>query len=313
MEIKTITHKIKSFIKDQGFAACGICKAEPVDEVNSLAYSQWLNNGYHAEMGYMERNVEKRLDPTLLVDGAKSIIMMALNYYPKEFQDPQNPQFAYYAYGKDYHDVVKEKLHKIYVFCQSLDSSIEGRYFCDTAPLFERYWATKAGLGWVGKNSLLIIPKMGSYFFLSSIVLNIELDYDDLERKKMPSCVNCTKCIDACPTGAIVAPKVVDALKCLSYQTIENKGEIDANIGKNLDHQVYGCDVCQKVCPWNRFAVAHNTPEFDPSDEFLSLTAAAIENMSVEEYQQIFKGSAIKRAKLSGLKRNITTLQRNKK
>ena len=313
MNKKTITHKIKSFILDQGFDACGICKAEAVDEKNRLVYNEWLANDYHADMGYMERNADKRLDPTLLVEGAKTIIVMALNYYPKEFQQENNPQFAYYAYGKDYHEVVKEKLKTVYEHCRSLDSSIEGRYFCDTAPLFERYWAAKAGLGWIGKNSLLIIPKRGTYFFLSALVLNIELEYDDATSKKMPSCVTCTRCIDACPTGAIVSPQVIDAQRCLSYQTIENKGDIDEVIATKMGNRVYGCDICQQVCPWNRFAVAHSTPEFDPSSDFLSLTEEAIANMSVEEYQKIFKGSAIKRAKLSGLKRNIEALRENKK
>lgn len=309
---RELTAKIKSQAYLQGFDNCAICKAEPIDTENKEALDSWVRSRCHADMDYMARNMDLRSDPTLLLQGAKSVIALTLNYYPHNFQDEANPQFAYYAYGKDYHEVIKKKLNSLYDYCLSLDPSINGRYFCDTAPLLERYWAAKAGIGWIGKNSLLIIPKKGSYFFLAFLILNVELEYDDLSEKKMPDCINCTRCIDSCPTGAIVAPRVIDARKCLSYQTIENKGNIDPDIIPKMNNRFYGCDICQQVCPWNRFASPHTTPEFYPSDEFLSLTADKIENMEVETYQRIFKGSAVKRAKLRGLKRNIEAIKQSR-
>lgn len=310
MNKEELSIKIKEYAYSLGFDACGICKAEPVNEQNKTYFGEWITNQHHADMEYMARNVEKRCDPTQLVEGAKSIIVLALNYYPHEFQKKDNPQIAYYAYGKDYHDIVKEKLKILYSYCQSLNENIEGRYFCDTAPLLERYWAAKAGIGWIGKNSLLIIPKRGSYFFLSTLVLNIDLEYEP--QRKMPDCVNCTKCIDACPTNAIVSPQIIDSIRCLSYQTIENKGEIDESVIPKMYNRFYGCDICQQVCPWNKFASPHTTNEFKPSEELLSLTDEKIENMLVEDYQRIFKGSAMKRAKISGLKRNIDAWKKSR-
>lgn len=312
MDKQKLTAKIKEYASSLGFDACGICEAEAVDVQNQTAFKTWLNNGNHGTMDYMARNVEKRLDPTLLVEGAKSVVVLALNYYPHEFQSDDKPQIAYYAYGKDYHDVVKEKLKTLYDFCKSLDTTIEGRYFCDTAPILERYWAAKAKIGWIGKNSLLIIPKWGSYFFLSCLVLNKELEFED-QTKKLPDCVSCTRCIDACPTGAITAPRIVDANRCLSYQTIENKGEITESIISKMNNRFYGCDVCQQVCPWNKFSSPHDVQEFHPSIDLLELTSLQIENMSTENYQRIFKGSAMKRAKQEGLKRNILAWNRSKK
>lgn len=309
---KSLTLQIKNFAYSLGFNAVGICKAEAVNELNSAGYQSWLANSYQADMDYMARNVEKRLDPRLLVEGARSIIIVALNYYPHKFQPEENPQIAYYAYGKDYHDVVKSKLKLLYEYCQSLDSSVEGRYFCDTAPLLERYWAAKAGLGWVGKNSLLIIPKRGSFFFLGALVINAELEYEDVESMKIPNCGNCTRCIDACPTKAIVAPRVIDSNRCLSYQTIENRGKIDQQIVPLMNNRFYGCDLCQQACPWNRYSKSHSTEEFNPSDELLNLDEDKLTNLDEESYQRIFKGSAIKRAKLSGLKRNIEAWKRSK-
>lgn len=302
MNREELSKQIKEYALSLGFDACGICKAEAVDAKNKIHFENWIENGYNADMEYMSRNADKRLDPRILVESAKSVIVLALNYYPHEFQDRNNPQIAYYAYGKDYHEVVKEKLKDLYSYCQSLNNTIEGRYFCDTAPLLERYWATKAGLGWIGKHSLLIIPKRGSYFFLSTLILNIELEYETT--KKMPDCVSCSKCIDACPTGAITAPRIIDANKCLSYQTIENKGEIPEVIIPQMNNRFYGCDICQQACPWNKFATPHRTSDFKPSEELLQLTSLKIEAMQVEDYQRIFKGSAMKRAKISGLKRN---------
>lgn len=302
--------QIKEYAYQLGFEACGICKAEAVDVENQQYFKQWIADSYHADMDYMSRNEEKRFNPELLVGGAYSIICVALNYYPDTKQPEEFPQFAYYAYGKDYHDVVKAKLQQLYSYIQSVDSLVSGRFFVDTAPVLERYWAAKAGLGFIGKNSLLIIPKKGSYFFLGELIVNVELEYD------FPlnlSCGNCTRCIDACPTKAIVRPKVIDANKCISYQTIENKREMDENIIPVLNNRFYGCDICQQVCPWNRYSRPHKTEEFNPSLAFLALSYEKLESLTEDEYREIFRGSAVKRAKYSGLKRNLEALKQNKR
>lgn len=301
--------QIKEYAYSLGFDACGICKAEEVEVEAQRHFEQWIANSYHADMGYMAKNEEKRLNPALLVEGARSIVCVALNYYPDVKQPEDYPQFAYYAYGKDYHDVVKAKLQKLYEYIQTIELSIEGRYFVDTAPMLERYWAAKAGLGFIGKNSLLIIPKMGSYFFLGELIINAELEYDS---RLNLSCGNCTRCLDACPTKAIVLPKVVDANRCISYQTIENKGEINEEVIPLLNNRFYGCDICQQVCPWNRYSRPHKTEEFKPSSAFIGLSFERLENFTEEEYRQIFKGSAVKRAKCSGLKRNLEALKQGK-
>ncbi|GAB6121156.1 tRNA epoxyqueuosine(34) reductase QueG [Dysgonomonas termitidis] len=302
--------QIKEYAYSLGFDACGICKAEEVDAENREGYVNWLNASYCADMDYMARNKDKRCNPTLLVEGARSVVCVALNYYPETKQPEEIPQFAYYAYGKDYHDVVKHKLQQLSDFVKSLETSAEGRPFVDTAPVLERYWAAKAGLGFIGKNSLLIIPGKGSYFFLGELILNVDLEYD---KPLSLSCGNCTRCIDACPTKAIVAPGVINANKCISYQTIENKGEIDGAVVPNLNNRFYGCDICQQVCPWNRYSRPHKTIEFNPSRAFLDLSFERLDKLTVEEYQEIFRGSAVKRAKYSGLKRNLEALKRSKK
>lgn len=305
-----ISRQIKDYAYSLGFDACGICKAEPIGVEEQQHFKDWISDSYHADMDYMARNTEKRCDPTLLVEGSRSVISVALNYYPKTKQPQENPQFAYYAYGKDYHDVVKSKLQMLLDYIKSLEPAAEGRAFVDTAPILERYWAAKAGLGFIGKNSLLIIPKKGSYFFLGELIINLELTYDtplDL------SCGNCTRCLDACPTAAIVKPRVVNASKCISYQTIENRGEIDEQVIPKMNNRFYGCDICQQVCPWNRYSRPHQTVEFNPSQAFLDLSFDRLDNLSVEDYQKIFKGSAVKRAKFTGLKRNLEALRQNMK
>lgn len=307
---KSLSQLIKEKALKIGFDACGFSKAEKVEDKDILSLRSWLDNNYHGEMAYMANHFDKRINPTLLVENAKSIISVALNYYPHKKQEEDVPQFAYYAYGKDYHDIVKEMLRLLLNYIQTLQPDINGRVFCDTAPLLERYWAMRAGLGFIGKNSLLIIPKKGSYFFLGEIVIDTVLDYD---APCTLSCGRCTRCLEACPTKALAIPAVVNAEKCISYQTIENKGEIDSNIVPNMSNRFYGCDICQQVCPWNRYARPHKTEEFNPSQAFLSLDEASIETLSTEEYQRIFKGSAVKRAKLSGLKRNLKAWQESKK
>lgn len=305
MDIKTLSAHIKEYAKELGFSACGFCKAESIgDEAQNL--QSWLNKGYNGNMDYLARNFEKRCDPTLLVEGSKSIISLALNYYPSDKQPANAPQFAYYAYGKDYHDVMKEKMQELYNYIQTLVPNLEGRVFCDTAPVMERYWAAKAGLGFIGKNTLLIIPKMGSFFFLGELIINQELEYD---KPLTIDCGRCTRCLDACPTQALEKAHLLNANKCISYQTIENKEEISVDVVPKLTNRVYGCDICQQVCPWNKYARPHQIEEFKPLTEILSFTQLSMENMSVEDYQRIFKGSAVKRAKYQGLMRNVKALR----
>lgn len=305
-----ISLQIKDYAYSLGFDACGICKAEPIELEEQQYFKDWISHSYHADMDYMARNSEKRCNPTLLVEGSRSVISVALNYYPETKQLQENPQFAYYAYGKDYHDVVKSKLQTLLDYIKSLEPTTEGRAFVDTAPILERYWAAKAGLGFIGKNSLLIIPKKGSYFFLGELIINLELTYDTPLNL---SCGNCTRCLDACPTSAIVKPRVVNASKCISYQTIENRGEIDEQVISKMNNRFYGCDICQQVCPWNRYSQPHQTEEFNPSQAFLDLSFDRLDKLSVEDYQKIFKGSAVKRAKFTGLKRNLEALRQNMK
>lgn len=305
-----ISLQIKDYAYSLGFDACGICKAEPIELEEQQHFKDWISHSYHADMDYMARNSEKRCNPTLLVEGSRSVISVALNYYPETKQLQENPQFAYYAYGKDYHDVVKSKLQTLLDYIKSLEPTTEGRAFVDTAPILERYWAAKAGLGFIGKNSLLIIPKKGSYFFLGELIINLELTYDTPLNL---SCGNCTRCLDACPTSAIVKPRVVNASKCISYQTIENRGEIDEQVIPKMNNRFYGCDICQQVCPWNRYSQPHQTEEFNPSQAFLDLSFDRLDKLSVEDYQKIFKGSAVKRAKFTGLKRNLEALRQNMK
>jgi epoxyqueuosine reductase len=290
-----------------GFDACGICRAQ--DSEQGTYYRQWLSAGYQAGMDYLERNVDKRIDPRLLVPGAKSIISVALNYFPQKFLPADVPQFAYYAYGRDYHEVVRNKLALLFDFVRQYYPEVNGRFFCDSAPVLERYWAAKAGIGFIGKNTLLIIPGKGSYFFLGELILDLELEYDT----PIPqNCGSCRRCIDACPTKAIEQPYVLNAGKCISYQTIENKGDIDAAIQPLLSNNVYGCDICQKVCPWNRFAKPNQTPDFLPSEEFLSLDLAKLQAMDEDSYRHIFCRSAVKRAKFSGLKRNVEAISKTR-
>lgn len=298
----SISQQIKEYAASIGFDACGICEAEEIEAIESRHYRMWVEKGYHANMEYMARNIDKRCNPTILVNNARSIISVALNYYPQEKQSEIAPQFAYYAYGKDYHDVMKVKLQQLLAHIQILLPDVNGRIFCDTAPILERYWAAKAGLGFIGKNTLLIVPKRGSYFFLGEIIIDTELSYD---RPLNLSCGKCTRCLQACPTGAIEQPHLLNAEKCISYQTIENKGEIDPTIVPLLSNRMYGCDICQQICPWNRYARPHTTEEFIPKGEFLSMDYEGIANMTVEDYQRIFKGSAVKRAKYSGVMRNF--------
>lgn len=299
----SFSEEIKQYALSLGFDACGICRARNSEQ--EANYMKWLSEECHADMAYLERNIDKRMDPRLLVDGAKSIISVALNYFPHSFQHENVPKFAYYAYGEDYHDVVKGKLKQLFDFIKLRFPDVSGRYFSDSAPVLERFWAAQAGLGFIGKNTLLIIPRKGSYFFLGELILDLELDYDSPINL---NCGKCRRCLDACPTGALEKPHWLNARKCISYQTIENKDDISPEIAPLLSNNVYGCDICQIVCPWNRYARSHTTPEFLPSPEFLSLDYEKLKEMDEETYRHIFRKSAVKRAKFSGLKRNVIVL-----
>ena len=294
-----------------GFDACGFAEAAEVSEEAKKRFQNWLEAGYCAEMEYMRRYEDILYNPCLLVEKARSIIVVALNYFPAEKQPASHPQFAYYAYGEDYHTVMKKKLAELFSFLLRIAPDTQGRYFTDTAPIMEKYWAQQAGIGFIGRNTQLIIPHKGSYFFLGVIVSTLALPPDIPQQNR---CGNCRKCIDACPTGALSISTGLNANKCLSYQTIENRSELPQSIISNIGNRVYGCDTCQQVCPYNRFAVPSSVPEFRPHPEFLQLDYERMQTLSSEEYRMLFKNSAVKRAKYEGLKRNIAVLTtKNKK
>lgn len=303
----TFSEEIKQQALLLGFDACGICRAR--DSGEEARYMQWINENCHAGMDYMARNIEKRCDPRLLVEGARSIVSVALNYYPHKKLPEEVPQFAYYAYGKDYHDVVRGKLKELFDWIRAHHPTLTGRYFSDSAPVLERFWAAQAGLGFIGKNTLLIIPGKGSFFFLGELIIDLELDYDT---PLSQNCGRCRRCLDACPTGAIEQPYRLNAKKCISWQTIENRGEITPDIVPLLSNNVYGCDICQKVCPWNHYSKPHTTPELMPSEAFMSLDLEKLMEMNEESYRTIFRGSAVKRAKYAGLKRNAAAISKTR-
>lgn len=301
-----------AFVKEEalklGFSACGIAQAAPVDDKAAQKFSTWIEHNYCADMDYMRNYADKRLDPRLLMDGACSIISVALNYYPATTLPHDSYQLASYAYGKDYHDVVKAKLN---ILLQQLinksESTPQARVFCDSAPLLERYWAQQAGLGWIGKNDLLIIPHAGSYFFLGEIL--IDRPFDNYDSPHPNRCGNCRKCIDNCPTKALGDTYGLNAGLCLSYLTIENRKEIPPSESLKMGNTIYGCDRCLQACPWNRFATPTKVTEFMPSDELLRMSKDDWKSLSVEHYRRLFKGSAVKRAKYEGLLRNIKAVE----
>ena len=325
--------EIKVEAERLGFFACGIARAEPVDAETAAAVRGWISKGSQATMDYMANYTEKRLNPCLLVPGTKSIVSLAMNYAPAQMMPETEYQLAAYAYGQDYHDVMKAKLRQLAAliankFEGKSDSGVgendgnstaittsktdqtnpepagEIRVFVDTAPVLERYWAQRAGLGWIGKNHQLIIPRAGSMFFLGEIFLPYEFDSYD---SPMPSrCGNCRRCIEACPTCAITDEWGFDSEKCLSYQLIENRGELSEQAKQSMGTTIYGCDRCQTACPWNKFATPNTTPEFQPKSELLAMTKADWHNLTIDEYRALFKGSAVKRVKFDGLKRNIS-------
>lgn len=295
-----LSHKIKAEAARLGFSACGITSASTT--ANQEKLRQWLNRGYQADMNYLENNFEKRCNPQLLVENARSIICVALNYYPQHILQDNQLQFAYYAYGKDYHEVMKEKLNKLFNYINEELIPIHGRVFCDTAPVLERHWAQQAGLGWIGKSSLLIIPHAGSYFFLGELIIDAELSHDAPSPNR---CGNCTHCLQSCPTNALESPYLLNANKCLSYLTIENKSEIPEEYASKMKNYIYGCDHCQRACPWNRFATPNTIEELQPTEIFMNMKAEDWDKLTIEEYRTLFKGSAVKRAKYEGLMRNV--------
>lgn len=300
-------------IKDEalrlGFMACGIAKATFLEE-EAPRLENWLKNNHHGEMSYMENHFDKRLDPRLLVENAKSVVSLTLNYFTKEKQlDPTAPKISTYAYGEDYHHVIKEKLQALMVFIRTEIGEVGGRCFVDSAPVMDKAWAQKSGLGWRGKNSNLISKESGSFFFLAELIIDLELEYDS--PFVADHCGSCTRCIDACPTDAIVAPYVVDGSKCISYLTIELKNEIPSFFKDKMDNWMFGCDICQEVCPWNRFATPHQETAFNPSDELLQFKKEDLIEMTEDVFKRVFKGSAVKRTKYSGLKRNLDFLSKD--
>ncbi|WP_419803536.1 tRNA epoxyqueuosine(34) reductase QueG [Mucilaginibacter sp.] len=298
---------IKAEAEKLGFLFCGIAKAGFLEE-EAPRLESWLQKKFHGEMAYMETHFDKRLDPRLLVDGAKSIISMGLNYYSDQQQlDPNAPKISRYAFGADYHDVIKQKLFQLLAFIRENIGEVGGRAFVDSAPVLDRAWAKKAGLGWIGKNGNLISKQKGSFFFLAELIVDLELEYD-IEPTK-DHCGTCTRCLDACPTEAIVAPAVVDGSRCISYLTIELKNEIPQKFKGKTDNWMFGCDICQDVCPWNRFSVLHNEPAFQPPKELLQMTKADWEEITEDTFKKVFKNSAVKRTKFAGLKRNISFLK----
>ena len=299
-----ISQKIKSQAKELGFLECVIIPAGFLEE-EEAHFKNWLNAGMHGEMGYMARNVEKRLDPRLLLENAKTVIVVLQNYFPKEIQkDPEAPVLSKYAYGTDYHFIMKDKLKKLLAFIQEQIGTCNALPFVDSAPVLERAWARRAGLGWVGKNSNLISVQHGSFFFIGELILDIELSYDN-PKPVADHCGTCIRCIDACPTKAIVANRVVDARKCISYQTIELKGELDENLKGQFENRVFGCDICQDVCPWNLKSVPHSEKSFEPHPKLLKLSNTDWHQMERPLFNELFKNSAVKRTGFKGIKRNL--------
>ncbi len=299
------TTLIKTEAKRLGFISCGISKAEFLEQ-EAPRLENWLKNNMHGEMAYMENHFDKRLDPTKLVPDSKSVISLLLNYFPSEMQTSQTYKISKYAYGADYHFVIKEKLRQLMDFISEEIGDVHGRAFVDSAPVLDKAWAAKSGLGWIGKHSNLLTKQLGSFYFIAELIVDLDLEYD---APVTDHCGSCTACIDACPTNAIVADKVVDGSKCISYFTIELKNEIPTSQKGNFEDWMFGCDICQDVCPWNRFSKPHNEPLFNPNPEMLSMSKKDWEEITEEVFQKIFKNSAVKRTKFSGLTRNINFLK----
>ncbi len=301
--------KLKKLLKDEarrlGFSGITFAKAEFMDQ-EAFRLEQWLNNGNHGEMVYLENHFDKRVDPTELVPGAKSVISLMFNYFTPDTPEDNELKISMYAQGRDYHKVVKKKLKDLYKWMETNIGDIQGRYFVDSAPVLERDWARRSGLGWIGKNTLLINPKKGSYFFLAEIICDVDFIHDN---PISDHCGTCRRCIDACPTDAISPDGyIMDGSKCISYLTIELKDEIPKEFEGKMSDWIYGCDICQQVCPWNKFSTPHTEPSFNPSQELASMDKEQWKALDELAFDKLFNGSAVKRTKFKGLKRNIDFL-----
>lgn len=298
--------QIKTEAKRLGFLSCGISRAGFLED-EAPRLEKWLNKNMNGQMQYMENHFDKRLDPTKLVEDSKSVISLLLNYYPSEVQTANSYKLSKYAYGNDYHHVIKHKLKSLLNFIEEEIGDVSGRAFVDSAPVLDKAWAAKSGLGWIGKHSNLLTQQVGSFYFIAELIIDLDLEYD------LPTtdhCGTCTACIDACPTEAITEPYVVDGSKCISYFTIELKENLPTEFKGKMDDWMFGCDICQDVCPWNRFSKSHNEPLFNPHPELLSLTKKDWEEITEDTFKKVFQKSAVKRTKYSGLKRNIDFLKR---
>lgn len=300
------TSLIRAEANRLGFDYFGVSKAEKLDE-DARRLERWLNKGMHGQMQYMERWFDMRVDPRVLVPGAKSVVSLLYNYFPSERQHDGVPKISKYAYGTDYHFVLKEKLHALLQFIQGKVGEVSGRVFVDSGPVLERSWAERSGLGWVGKNGNLINKKSGSFFFISELIIDLELEYDSPMKDY---CGTCTACIDACPTNAILDNRVIDGSKCISYFTIELRDAIPDEMKGKFNDWAFGCDICQDVCPWNRFSQPHHEPNFTIAEERKNILSAEWIEMTAEVFNKVFKNSAVKRTKLAGMKRNIEFLMR---
>ncbi len=297
--------KIREFALKTGFSACGFTEAKSLESQGEILKS-WLKNSYHADMNYMSRNFEIRLNPSLLVKDARTIIVLIYNYFPSETQKKGSPLIAKYAYGKDYHVILKNKMNEIFSFIKQIDKSCKGRCFVDSAPVFERQYAVEAGLGWIGKNSCLVNKCFGSYVFISEIIINKEIPPDSGNEKSY--CGNCTKCIDNCPTGAIVSPSVIDSRKCISYHTIESKNDVPAEIDEKNPGYIYGCDICQDVCPWNSKLNSDKFNLFQPIDEIINFEKTDWQNLKEDDFKRIFKESPMFRTGFKKIKKELNRL-----
>ena len=296
------TLMIKQKSKELGFDFCGIARAEFLEQ-EAPRLEKWLKEQMHGEMAYMANHFDKRLNPCLLVEGAKSVISVLLNYFPKEdLACEDNFKISKYAYGKDYHFVLKDKLKALLAYIRTEIGEVNGRAFVDSAPVMDKVWAARSGLGWIGKHSNLLNRQMGSFFFIGELIIDLPLAYD---APTGDYCGTCTRCIDACPTDAIVSPYVVDGSKCISYFTIELKNEIPQTMKGKFENWIFGCDICQDVCPWNRFAKPHQTPDFEPNETLKKMTKKDWIEITEEVFEKVFKNSPLKRAKAKGLQRNI--------
>lgn len=309
MNTKTLYSSIiKQEAKRLGFDFCGISKAEFLED-EAPRLEKWLNSNMHGKMEYMENYFDKRLNPTLLVEGAKSVVSLLYNYYPEQTQNPEAPKISKYAYGLDYHDIIKEKLKEFLNTLKEKIGDVNGRAFVDSAPVLDKAWAKRSGLGWIGKNANLLNKEQGSFFFIAELIIDLDLEYDGPIKDY---CGTCTKCIEACPTEAIVAPYIVDGSKCISYLTIELKENIPVEFKSKMDNWVFGCDVCQDVCPWNRFSKPHHEPLFHNRTGMLDFTIDDWHDLTEETFNKVFKGTAVKRTKYKGLRRNLEFIKPTK-